>query len=170
MPNLVQRDFEDLAQFRSEPFERDAADRCDLGIESGPPAQDAQDELAEEILLARRKAPSFFRQERCRPAAALEDLSQDVHGAAPGVAARRHQAGPDRPSRTGSRARPRRNSAPETGVFPSRWTRRRRSAVPPPAPTTAESPSLESAPGSSSRLSGRVSAASSFNLSPPRKV
>ena len=53
MAHLVERDLQDLAQLRSESFERDPADRRDLGIESGPPAQDAEDELPEEILLAR---------------------------------------------------------------------------------------------------------------------
>ena len=147
--HLVERDLHDLAQARNELLHRDAARAGDLGVERGLPPQDAEDELAQQILVGRRQVARELPDEGRRVAGVLEHAAQRLDRARAGRRGGRPLAAGHRglSKRAGS-AMERANSAPVTGFFPARCRRSSWSSVPSPAETTRTPPSSRSAPGS----------------------
>ena len=75
VPELVESDLEDLAQVRRELGQGDPADRGDLGVERGLPAQNAEDELAQEVRVDGREPAARARRRAAPPAGRSRALS-----------------------------------------------------------------------------------------------
>ncbi len=187
MPELVESDLEDLAQVRRELGQGDPADRGDLGVERSLPAQNAEDELAQEVRVDRREPTRKLADERRRRPAGLQHLPESIDRArarrdrawrvrGAGVPFHRFTASPlhrddsaaraNRPGRRAARA----NSGPVTGFRPSRCRRAMRRAVPPPAAATSSPASRPKVPGGASLSPGLSSASRILTRSPSRNV